>query len=50
MLRRTLSFSRADARRALRRISEREILELAAEIRTRTPQLYSEAAARGDAP
>jgi hypothetical protein len=50
MLRRTLSFSRADARRALRRISEREILELAAEIRARAPQLYSEAAARDGAP
>ncbi len=50
MLGRALSFSRADARRALRRISEREILELAAGIRARAPHLYPEAAAREGAP
>jgi hypothetical protein len=50
MLRRALSFSRADTRRALRRISERELLELAAGIRARAPHLYSELAAREGAP
>jgi len=49
MLRRALSFSRTDARRALRRISEREILELATAIRARSPHLYPGSPARAGA-
>jgi MoaA/NifB/PqqE/SkfB family radical SAM enzyme len=40
MLERTLSFSRRDQRRTLRRTSEAELCELAAAIRARSPQLY----------
>ncbi len=50
MFERTMSFARPDPRRAMRKLSERELIEIAAEIRGRSPELYKTTGSRGSAP